>query len=262
MSIDWITVIAQIANFLLLVWLLKRFLYRPILDGIDAREAEIARRMAQAGEAQKKAEAAEAAYRKQQAQSRQDQDAMLKQALEATEDDRDTLLAQARARLEQEQQDCHKHLEHERQQFTAQLQRAGEGTLLELTRKALHDLADETLEAAIVRHVGARLQPMAQELLRAAGDSTDAVATTRVLLPDTAQAQMRADVEKFLPHIALRFVIDPQQAPGLVLQVGGAQVAWTIDSYVAGLGAMLSEYLAADASGRAATSATRSMQTP
>ncbi|HAB91660.1 MAG TPA: F0F1 ATP synthase subunit B, partial [Pseudomonas sp.] len=46
MSIDWITVLAQIANFLVLLWLLKRFLYRPILDGIDAREAEIARRMA------------------------------------------------------------------------------------------------------------------------------------------------------------------------------------------------------------------------
>ena len=36
MSIDWITVAAQIVNFLVLVWLLKRFLYRPILNGIDA----------------------------------------------------------------------------------------------------------------------------------------------------------------------------------------------------------------------------------
>lgn len=54
MSIDWITVLAQLANFLVLVWLLKRFLYRPILDGIDAREAEITKSMAAAGEAQQK----------------------------------------------------------------------------------------------------------------------------------------------------------------------------------------------------------------
>ena len=47
MTIDWITVAAQIANFLVLVWLLRRFLYRPILDGIDAREAEIAKLVAQ-----------------------------------------------------------------------------------------------------------------------------------------------------------------------------------------------------------------------
>ena len=57
MSIDWITVAAQIANFLVLVWLLKRFLYRPILDGIDAREAEIAARMGEAAKAREKAEA-------------------------------------------------------------------------------------------------------------------------------------------------------------------------------------------------------------
>ena len=245
MSIDWVTVGAQIANFLLLVWLLKRFLYRPILDGIDAREAEIARGMAEAGEAQKKAETAEAAYQQQQAQLQLDQDTKLKQALAATQDQRHTLLAQTRAKLEQEQQNWHRHLEQERQQFTARLQRAGEDTLLELTRKALNDLADETLEAAIVRQVVARLQPMAGELARAAGDNTEAVATTCTLLPEAAQAQMRAAVEKILPHTALRFAIDPQQAPGLVLQVGGGQVAWTIDSYADGLGALFSEHLAA-----------------
>ena len=261
MSIDWITVIAQIANFLVLVWLLKRFLYRPILDGIDAREAEIARRMAQAGEAQKKAQAAEATYQQQQTQLHLDQDAMLQQALQATESQRDTLLAQARAKLEQEQQDWHKHLEQERQQFTARLERAGEKTLLELTRKALRDLADETLEASIVRHVSTRLQPMADELAHAAGDSTGAVASTHAPLPEAAQAQMRSDFEKWLPHIALQFVIDPQQAPGLVLRVGGAQVSWTIDSYTEAFGLLLSEHLAADASGRTSAPATGAMPT-
>ncbi|MCH9698254.1 MAG: F0F1 ATP synthase subunit B, partial [Gammaproteobacteria bacterium] len=42
MLIDWFTVSAQIINFLILVWLLKRFLYQPILNAIDAREQRIA----------------------------------------------------------------------------------------------------------------------------------------------------------------------------------------------------------------------------
>jgi len=250
MSIDWITVIAQIANFLVLVWLLKRFLYRPILDGIDAREAEISRRMAEAGEAQKKAQAAEVEYRKQQTQLLSDQEAMVEQALRASENQRDTLLADARAKLEQEQKEWHRHLERERQRFTAQLQRAGSETLLELTRKALRDLADETLEEAIVRHVSTRLQPIANELSHAAGDSTEAVATTRDMLPEAAHAQMQADIANLLPGIALRFETDPQQPPGLVLHVGGAQVAWTVDSYTDEFDALLNERLAAGASGR------------
>jgi len=55
MLIDWFTVGAQIVNFLILVWLLKHFLYKPILDAIDAREKRIAAELADADT--KKAEA-------------------------------------------------------------------------------------------------------------------------------------------------------------------------------------------------------------
>ncbi len=117
MSIDWVTVLAQIANFLVLLWLLKRFLYRPILDGIDAREAEIAKRMADAEQAQQAAQTAQSQYVKQRAQLVSDQDALLEKALAATEEQRDDLLSAARTQLQQEQQDWRKHLEHERQAF-------------------------------------------------------------------------------------------------------------------------------------------------
>lgn len=231
MSIDWITVIAQIANFLLLVWLLKRFLYRPILDGIDAREAEITKRMAEAGLAEQKAQTAEADFRQQQAELRTTQNAKIAEALKASEAQRDALLADARNKLEQEQEDWHKYLQTEREKFIQKLQLSGEQALLELTRKALHELADAQLEETLVRHISKRIEPLAKELLDAAGDSKQAVATTREPLPVAAQKQLQADITKLLPSLALSFVTDAEQAPGLVLRIGGAQVAWTIDSY-------------------------------
>ena len=45
MAIDWITVGAQIANFLVLVYLLKRFLYGPIVRAMERREQTIAARL-------------------------------------------------------------------------------------------------------------------------------------------------------------------------------------------------------------------------
>ena len=42
MLIDWFTVGAQVINFLILVWLLKLFFFRTILDALDARENRIA----------------------------------------------------------------------------------------------------------------------------------------------------------------------------------------------------------------------------
>src|SRR5271163_4623099 len=48
MLINWFTVCAQAINFLILVWLLKRFLYKPILHAIDEREKGIAAQLASA----------------------------------------------------------------------------------------------------------------------------------------------------------------------------------------------------------------------
>jgi len=55
MLIDWFTVGAQALNFLILVWLMKHFLYQPIVHAIDAREKKIAAELADADA--KKAEA-------------------------------------------------------------------------------------------------------------------------------------------------------------------------------------------------------------
>ena len=55
MLIDWFTVAAQAVNFLILVWLLKRFLYKPVLAAIDEREKRIATQLQDAEK--KKAEA-------------------------------------------------------------------------------------------------------------------------------------------------------------------------------------------------------------
>jgi F-type H+-transporting ATPase subunit b len=255
MSIDWITVLAQLANFLVLVWLLKRFLYRPILDGIDAREAEITKSMAAAGEAQKKAQAAQADFQQQKKQLLSDQDSMIQKALRDTEDQRDSLLAEARTRLGQEQQDWHKHLEREREKFATRLQQAGQETLLELTRKALRDLADETLEQAIVRHVSKRLEPLVDELNKAAAGSTQAIATTREPLPEKSQLQLETDLDKLLPAMKLSFETDTNQSPGLILRIGGAQVAWTVDSYTDEFDALLNQRLTEGASGRAQSKA-------
>ena len=49
MLIDWFTVVAQIVNFLVLVALMKHFLYGRLLRAIDEREAGIAARLAEVG---------------------------------------------------------------------------------------------------------------------------------------------------------------------------------------------------------------------
>ena len=57
MGVDFITLLAQIVNLAILIWLLKKFLYKPLLDMIDARPAKI---LNDVQDAQKAADAANA----------------------------------------------------------------------------------------------------------------------------------------------------------------------------------------------------------
>ena len=48
MQFDWTTFVLEVLNFLVLLWILKRFLYQPVLEVLDARQARIKAEMAQA----------------------------------------------------------------------------------------------------------------------------------------------------------------------------------------------------------------------
>lgn len=62
MEINWSTFLLEILNFLVLVWILKRFLYQPVLDTVAKRRAAIEQTLASAQAAKAEAEALQAQY--------------------------------------------------------------------------------------------------------------------------------------------------------------------------------------------------------
>lgn len=101
MELDWSTILLEIVNFLILIWLLKRLLYKPVLEAIAQRRAAIEASLREAGEKQaqamtlqsqyenrladwdKEKQAARAALRQELEAERQKQLAALKDALAA-----------------------------------------------------------------------------------------------------------------------------------------------------------------------------------
>lgn len=62
MQIDWTTFVLEILNFLVLVWILQHFLYRPVLNVLDARKARLATESTQAAQKMAEAEALRRQY--------------------------------------------------------------------------------------------------------------------------------------------------------------------------------------------------------
>ena len=146
MLIDWFTVIAQAINFLILVWLLKRFLYKPILHAIDEREKGIATQLAEA-EA-KKAEAQEERDDFQHKNEAFDQEraALLKKATDEAKAERQRLLDEARKdadSLRAKRQDA---LRNEQRNLSQEIIRWTQKEVFAITRKTLADLAAASLE--------------------------------------------------------------------------------------------------------------------
>ena len=96
MLIDWFTVGAQTLNFLILVWLLKRFLYKPILDAIDAREKDIAKKLADADAKKTEALKERDAFQHKNAEFDKQRAALLSQAIDDAKSERQQLFDQAR----------------------------------------------------------------------------------------------------------------------------------------------------------------------
>jgi len=61
-QLDWSTIVLEIINFLVLVWILKRFLYKPVLDIIAKRRAGIEATVAKVETTKQEAEALKQQY--------------------------------------------------------------------------------------------------------------------------------------------------------------------------------------------------------
>jgi len=96
MQIDWWTLALQAVNFLVLVWLLWRFLYRPVREVIERRKQLAERAFADADNQKGEAEAARRGFEEGRAGLAQERQDMLKKIHEELEVDRRKALEEAR----------------------------------------------------------------------------------------------------------------------------------------------------------------------
>src|ERR1700681_4243264 len=96
MLIDWFTVVAQAVNFLILVWLLRRFLYRPVLAAIETREKKIASQLEDAAARQAQAQKEGEDFRRQSEALDKQREELLGKATNDANAERQRLLDSAR----------------------------------------------------------------------------------------------------------------------------------------------------------------------
>jgi F-type H+-transporting ATPase subunit b len=241
MLIDWFTIVAQALNFLILVWLLKRFLYKPILDAIDAREKRIATELADADA--KKAEACQERdeFTRKNEEFDQQRTALLTKAEDEATTERQRLLDEARKESDTLRTKWQEALRSEHQSLSEELSRRTGKEVFAIARKTLKDLATTSLEEQMtetflrrLRELGSAEKGKLQLAFEAA--STPAIVRSTFHLP-SAQRHAIAGVVKdvFAIETPLQFETAPDLVSGIELTANGHKVAWSIGHYLASL---------------------------
>ena len=249
MLFDWFTVAAQALNLLILVFLMWRFLYKPILHAIDEREKRIAAELADADAKRAEAQKERDEYQHKNEELDQQRAALLHRATEEAKAEQQRLLEEARKAadtLSAKRQEAQRSAAHKLNQT---IMRRTQHEVFAITRKALTDLATTSLEERLGEVFTRRLRGMESQaratLAKALETAADpALVRSAFALPaDQRSAIQDAINETFSADIRLRFEAAPDLVSGIELTTNGLKVGWSIAEYLTSLEESVGELL-------------------
>ncbi|RXA16581.1 F0F1 ATP synthase subunit B [Methanosarcina sp. MSH10X1] len=249
MLIDWFTVIAQVLNFLILVWLLKRFLYKPILNAIDAREKKVADELANADTKEAEAQKEKEEFKRKNEEFDQQRAKLLNRAKDEARAERQHLFEEARKEafdLRAKQMEA---LSTDKENLNREISHRVQQEVFAIARKVLKDLAGTSLDERTVDIFTQRLYELKgeekEQLTSALTVSPgSALVHTAFDLPQPQQDLIIKTIKEALGvEIQLRFETTPDLVNGIELTTDGQKLAWSIKDYLESLGRSIDELL-------------------
>lgn len=245
MLFDWFTIGAQIVNFLILLWLLKRFLYGPILRAVDSREAAIAQRLREADAARDAAEEERRALARGREGFAEEKRQLMEKAREDVQTWRESAEERVRGEVEARRERWLESLSAEQAEFERALAERVAREVVSVSRRVLTDLGDADLE-----------ERLAEAFLREVRERRGAAVSGRVTVGTGAdmgpEAQRRVAEglrSVFTEVTEVDFTQASELGFGMRMETGDTRIGWTLSGYLEGLEQRVLDELAATPQG-------------
>jgi len=253
MHIDWFVLFCQIFNFLLLVYLLKHFLYGRIIKAMDDREAKIAARFAEAKDIKNKAAEAATLYEKRNQALNDAKEQMLNEATMAADAKRKELMEKVREEVDQVKTRWQDMLVREQDAFFSDMRQRAAKQLYATARKALRDLADADLEERIVEEFLRRVKTLDEEKsiqIRKAiiGGGNQVIIQSAFSISEPRRAQIEEVLQKRITSsFKTQYLQQQEIVSGIEMRVNGHKIAWSFNEYLETLVENMTETLQKEA---------------
>jgi len=238
MQIDVFTLIAEIFNFLLLVFLLQRFLYRPIIRVMDEREKATAGRLEEANERLAEAEREKRKYQDKVQEIEQKREELLEEARQESKQKREALIDDIRDEVEALRQSWREAVSFEREAFLRDLRQEVGAEIVRTARVILADMADQELEDQVVRVFVEHLEQVDEserEKLAQGSDDQPLHVQSAFELSDEARSRLDEALRPYAEGRKLRYDVDSKLLCGVRVATADHEIAWSFDHYIGAL---------------------------
>jgi F-type H+-transporting ATPase subunit b len=241
MLIDWFTLIAQLINFLILAWLLKRFLYHPIVKALDAREKKIASELQHAAMVEEEAKKSMAEWKQKNDEFEKNRMTIMQQAVKEADDKKAELFIEAHKEYENLRARLDESLHNEQKNLQQEIIDRISNEVFSMAEKVLAELADVTLEDRIVKVFCERLQKTEEvDIKEMTGlfrqsNHPPIIRSVFTLTPENCERVKKTVMEVFSIDTNIVFETDAGLISGLELSMNGHSIKWNIKAYLDGL---------------------------
>jgi len=242
MLIDWFTVFAQLINFLVLVYLLKRFLYGRILKAMDEREKRISSRLEDADKKLMQAEEEQNKYEEKNIDLESRKEELISLAKKEAQEFKQEQLKDIKTEVEQSRQRWEERIKEEEEQFIKNIKYRIAQQTFRITRNALKDIADSELENSIANTFVKKLRGKDLKIISEDIDEyPHASVHSSFDIPDNTRENIRNLIKQETGRdIDIQFRRSPELICGIELRLNGYKFDWNLEKYVSDIESDLS----------------------
>lgn len=220
MHFDWSTLVLQTVNVLILLWLLRRFLFRPIVSIIAERRNAAEKLLADAETVREQAQSQVEQTARHEKVLSADSEQILADARAAAETERTALLERSKTDAAQMLDAAQASLEQQRGQLRRDLEVEARHLAVVIASRLLDRIPPSAVNAALLESLGglsaAEWRPLAEP-----GDTLEVVTATKL---DAATQAACTDMVRQRLGCPVRFATDPSLIAGVELR--GSHARW------------------------------------
>jgi F-type H+-transporting ATPase subunit b len=229
------------------VWLLKKFLYKPILNAVNEREKKIRDQLKDADDKKAAAQKEKDDFKKKNEDFDQQQKALMDKAVADANTEKQKLIDAAKADADTLRKNMEKAAQEKQASDFAAIAEKTQQQVFTITRKALTDIASISLEEqsanTFIKHLKESTDEEKKQFIDAFKSNSNAILVRSAYdLPPKQQGEIHDAVNVILSADAqLQFKTAPDLISGIEISTNGYKLSWSFSEYLNSLEKNISE---------------------